>query len=233
MALGTLAGFYSWAQTTADGGVVDTAINQRLSSAEALIKKLVHPYQFETVTETDYLNAPWNSPWLLLPLVPVRTVTSIHYNPTGFAVSANYTSDHLLVAPASGVTNPDYLLEADMRPQGWSRSGRVRRLNRACWGVQYVRPLGRLGSGPEVEARPLKVVYDAGHTSVPADVVEALYMMVSLMYGRRENGAPIASESWNGRSVSYSGPLTSTAALNHPDVQQNLAPYISQIRLGS
>lgn len=228
MALGTLAGWYTWAQRTADGGAMDGAISQRLASAEAAIKRLCHPYQFEAVTQTDVvLDAPWNSNVLILPLTPVRTLTSVYYNPTGLGLAANFDSTHLLTA------NVDYQLLIDLQPEGWSKSGRVRRLNRSTWGVTQHRPHGRLASEPTPGQGMVKVTYAAGHTSVPADVVEALYIMVSLMYGRRETGAPAASESWNARSVSYSGPLTSTAALNHPDVQQLLAPYVTQIRLGS
>lgn len=232
MALGTLAGMKTDLGITGTDATRDAALTAMLASVEAAIKKLCHPYQFEAVTETDYLNAPWNSPWLVLPLVPVRSITSIHYNPLAFGVSANFDSEHLLTAPGDDVTNPDYVLETDMRPEGWSRSGRVRRLNRATWGVQYVRPLARLGSGPEVESRCLKVVYAAGHTSVPADVTQALYLATRLVYERR-TGTPLTSEGWNGYSAGYAGPFTATAAVTSPDVYQMLSPYLSPVRVGS
>jgi hypothetical protein len=138
---------------------------------------------------------------------------------------------HLLTAPGTDVTNPDYVLETDMHPEGWSRSGRVRRLSRGVWGVRYNRPLARLGFGPEVEPKPLKVIYAAGHTTVPADVSLAVYMATMLMYQRR-TGAPVTSESWNGYSVGYAGPFTATAAVTSPDVYQLLAPYVSHVRVG-
>lgn len=227
MALGTLSGWYAWAKLTADGGAVDAAITQRLTSAEAAIKRLVRPYQLESVTQTDVvLDAPYNSDTLLLPLVPVRAVTSIYFNPVGKGLAANFTSDHLLAA------NVDYQLVIDMQPEGWAKAGMVRRLNRSFWGAGRVRPYERLGTASIPGPGMVKVTYDAGHTSVPAETTEALYLMVSLMYGRRATGAAVTSESWNGASRSFSGPMTSTAALNHPDVQQLLAPFISQIRVG-
>lgn len=232
MALGTLSGMKAALGISGSDQTRDDALSSLLVQTEAAIKRLCHPYQFEPATETDYLNAPWQSPWLILPLVPVRSITSIHYNPDGFGISANYTSDHLLVAPGAGVTNPDYLLETDMRPQGWSRSGRVRRLNRAYWGVQQVRPFARLGFGAEVEPKPLKVVYEAGHTSVPAEVTQALYLATMLVYQRR-TGAPLTNEGWNGYSAGYAAPFLTTAAVNSPDVMQLLAPYVTHVRVGT
>ena len=232
MALGTLDGLKDSLGVSGTDATRDAALSALMVQCEAAVKRLCKPYQFESVTDTAYLNAPWNSCWLTLPLVPVRSITSIHYNPDAYGISANYTSDHLLVAPAADVTNPDYVLETDMQPEGWSRSGRVRRLSRGVWGVRYNRPLTRLAFGPEVEPKPLKVVYAAGHTTVPTDVSQAIYFATRLMYERR-TGAPLTSEGWNGYSAGYAGPFTATAAVTSPDVYQLLSSFISGLRVGS
>lgn len=233
MALTTLAAYKAFAGLTSTDATRDASLAQMLVQIEAGIKRLCRPYQFESTTQTDIiLPAPWTSPWLLLPLVPVRSITSIYYTPSGYGVVANFTSDTLLVSPAANPTGPDYELEIDMYPEGWSRSGRVRRLGRSIWGYTTVRPFGELATRPEVESGSVKVTYVAGHTTVPADVVEAVHLATSLTYQRRKGGAPVTSSSWNGYSESLAGPFVSTSVLGSPDIQQLLAPYMTQIVVG-
>jgi hypothetical protein len=50
---------------------------------------------------------------------------------------------------------------------------------------------------------------------------------VTLMYNRRVEGAPYASESWNGRSQSIAGPFTAESAVRTPDVLALLTPYLT------
>lgn len=226
MALGTLGGYYAFSGQTADGGTVDASLLAILAGVEAAVKKLCRPFLFEAATLTDViLDAPWASNELLLPAVPVRSVTSVYYNPIARGVVASFTSDHLLTV------GTDYQLPIDDPVNAWSRSGRLRRLNRACWGVSQVRPYGRLGFGPVPEPGSVKVTFAAGCTTVPAEVAEAVYLATSLVYLRRK-GPPVTSSSWNGYSESVAAPFTTTAAVTSPDVLQLLAPYLDQIRVG-
>lgn len=226
MALGTLAGMKSTLGISSTDATRDEALAALLVQAEAAVLKLTAPYEFANVTRTWTLNAPWQSPWLLLPSWPVRSITSILYNPTAAGDTTTFDADlHTLTQYT------DYMLEIDDPKNGWSRSGRVRRLNRSMWGVSYERPLGRLGFGPIPEAGSLRVTAVCGHLTIPEDVTLALYLATRLLYERRA-GAPVTSSSWNGYSESLAGPFTATAAVTSPDVLQLLSPYMSQIRVG-
>jgi hypothetical protein len=227
VAIGTLAGYLAHAGISSTDATRDASLSAILVTTEAAIKRLCYPFLFEPQTLTDViLDAPWASDTLLLPALPVRSITSLYYNPAGKGLAANFDSTHLLSA------NVDYQLVIDDFVNNWSRAGRVRRLNRSVWGVGYLRPLGRLGFGPQPEAGSIKLTAAVGCASVPAEVSQALYLATALVYARR-SGAPVTSSSWNGYSESLAGPFTTTAAVNSPDVMQLLAPYVSQIRLGS
>lgn len=226
MALGTYAGYVAFTGGTYDA-TAQTALTAILGGVEAAVKRLCSPFLFEPATLTDViLDAPWSSDTLLLPALPVRSVTTLYCRADARGVAANFTAADLLTA------GTDYQLVIDDFVNGWARAGRVRRLNRNVWGVEYRRPLGRLGYEPQPGAGAIKVTFEAGCAAVPAEVTQAVYLATGLVYARR-GGAPVTSESWNNASRSFAGPFTADAAVNSPDVMALLAPYTSQIRLGS
>ncbi len=180
----------------------------------------------ETATYTSYLDAPHNTPYIFTRQFPLQTITTLHYNALGYGVSANFTSDHLLTA------GTDYIIDVDDDVTGYAKRGRIRRLNQNYWGVQYTRSLSMpLTNSPQPVPKAIKIVYAAGHTPVPPDLQMGLALAVSLLYARRKTGAPIVSESWNGRSVSYAGPFTTTAVIHSPDVWAFLKPYGNTLSL--
>lgn len=226
MALGTLAELKVTLGITGTDATRDAALASLLVQTSAAVAKLCSPFLFEPQTLTDViLDAPWASNELLLPALPVRSVTSLYYRPDARGVVASFEAANLLTA---GV---DYQLVIDDPVNNWSRAGRVRRLNRSVWGVSYLRPLGRLAFSPQPEAGSVKVTFAAGCAAVPAEVEQAVYFATRLMYERR-TGAPITSESWNGYSQGVAGPFTATAAVTSPDVYQLLSGYITHLRVG-
>ena len=158
---------------------------------------------------------------LILPVVPVRSITSIHLRYDGAGVDANYTSDYLLAADGT-----EYYLPLDWQPEGYSRSGVVYRRGSSVWGFERRRPLGRLAPATDPNRGALKVVGEFGPASTPDDILSAANLAVSLLWNRRATGAPYASESWNGRSQSFAGPFTATSAVRSPDVLDLLRPYL-------
>ncbi len=188
----------------------------------AVINKLIRPYQLEPITQTqEILDAPIE-PYLLTELVPVRSLTSVWLNggangdPSAFNLTLDLLTEFI-----------DYQLILDMQPEGWSRSGRVRRVGQSVWGTQWRRPPTRLTAELDPNRGSVMLTYEAGHTSVPADVTEAACLNVSLILKRKLSGAPAVSESWNGYSASLASAFLQTAAILSPDVIAALAPYMS------
>jgi hypothetical protein len=226
VSLGSLGEYRDFAGLSSTDATRDASLATILAGVEAAIKKLCSPFLFEAATLTDLiLDAPWASPYLLLPAVPVRSVTSLYYRQDARGVAGSFTSDDLLTA------GTDYQLVIDDPVNNWSRAGRVRRLTRSVWGVSYERPLGRLGFNPTPEAGSIKATLAVGCTVVPAEVTQALYLATSLVYQRRQK-PPVSNEGWNGYSVGYAAPFTATAAIHSPDVYGLLLPYVTQIRVG-
>lgn len=201
-------------------GAASTSIAAICTAVDAAIKRLLLPYLPESATVTDeILDAPPTRD-LILRRRPVRSITSLYYRADADAVAANFTSDYLLVA------GTDYSLLIDDPVNGWSQSGIVRRLGGSVWGYGWYRDPTTLAPRLESGRGSIKVTYAAGPSSVPSDIEAAAVLMVSMIYGRKEQGAPFASESWNGRSQSLAGQYTAESALNSPDVKALLRPYI-------
>jgi hypothetical protein len=174
------------------------------SVSDALSHKL-RPFLAEPQTLTFYCDAP-ASDILILPVRPIRALTSLYLNPAANGVSTNFTSADLLTP---GV---DYYMPLDPI-DSISRSGMVYRRGGGwysggfAWGYENVPRAGLLGSKMDSNKGAIKVVADCGTASVPTAITAAAVMAVSLLMNRRKTGAALSNESWGGYSYGYAGPL--------------------------
>ena len=95
------------------------AIGRICSSVDAAIKKLIYPFYPEPVTLTDVvLDAPTGNT-LILPALPVRSITSLSVHWWANGDPSVFTSDDLWTQ------YDDYYLPLDHPVEGYSRSGLV------------------------------------------------------------------------------------------------------------
>lgn len=223
--IASVPNYLTFAGITSADATRDASLAAVIAACERAVKQLCRPYQLEAGTGTWVLNAPWSSPWLVLPVVPVRSITALYYRSDAKGDASLFTSDYLLTQYT------DYMLEVDDKVNNFAKGGRVRRLNRAAWGVQQVRPPGRLAFDPAEEPGSIYVTCQTGHLTPPSDVAQAVNMMTSKVYHSRKFGAIAASASLNG--ASYSLPAGAVAgALRDPNVLDLLAPYMPAMRVG-
>lgn len=213
------ASTYSTYTGTSYTGADATALAAIISAVDAAIKRTIRPFYPESTTVTDaVLDAPVG-PVLLLPVVPVRSITSLYLNYSANGVVADFTSDHLLMA------GDDYHLPLDGVVEGYSRSGRVFRRGASSWGRERVFMVDRIAPQTTPARGAIKATFAAGPTSVPDDLVQAAVLATSLLFHRKVAGAPFGSESWNGYSAGIAGPFTAAGVLRTPDIAALLAPY--------
>ena len=196
-----------------------TALSGWCAGVNNAVRKHLRPYSPDSVTLTSFvMDAPTGNV-LLLPVLPVRTLTSVYWRPGANGEVAAFTSDDLLTV------NDDYWMPTDPF-DGYSRKGEVYRRGMSSWQGEY-RYANPRSLAPQHDPGRGAILLNAtcGETSVPDAITSACALMVSLIYARRKDGAPYASESWNGRSQSLAGAFTATAALHSPDVQALLAPF--------
>lgn len=189
------------------------------AAVDRAIREAVFPFVPDPVTVTSHvMDAPVGNA-LLLPLTPARSITSIYLRWGADGDPALFTSDYLLTAYT------DYVLHLDRPDLGYSKSGIVRRRGSSSWGYEMRRPVGRLAAATDPNRGAVCVTYAAGPASVPDDIFGAACQAVSLLWGQRSDGAPAASESWNGYSRSLSGPYTAAGVLETPTIASVLASY--------
>jgi hypothetical protein len=197
-----------------------TALAGWTAAVDAAVRKMIRPFLPDPQTLTLYLDAPPTNK-LISPVVPIRSITSIHLRYDGAGVDANYTEDYLLAADGT-----EYALPLDWQPEGYSRAGIVYRRGSSAWGYERRYPAGRLAPATDPNRLAIKLVGAFGPASVPDDIVAAATIATTLLYSRRETGVPLNSESWNSYSYGASGPFTAAAAVATPDVLALLAPYL-------
>ncbi len=219
MAIITAATYQTLSDQTFTGSTLDS-VTAWCAGVSAAILKAIRPFQPEPITQTDIiLNAPIDE-FLILPIVPVRSITSVYYNPFANGNPAAFTSDDLLAAT-------QYQLMTT-QPEGYSRSGLLRRCGLSnLWGADWRNPVTMLASKLVPLYGAIKVTYLAGPASLPADIQDAAVLAVSLMLQRKKTGAPLSSEGWNGYNYSLASAFTATSAVNSPDVLDMLMPYRS------
>lgn len=205
------------------------SIGSIVIEVDAAIKRLCRPWLFEPQTFTNViLDAPLEDE-LLLPVIPVRSITSLYVSPAANGDPTLFTANDLL-APYTG-----YLLDLDDPVNGYSKSGVVYCRNAGgwlggsggSWGGEVRGSAGRLTGELTPGRRAIKVSFLAGCLTVPDDVRLAANMATSLIYFRRLRGVTAQSESWNGASYSLASPMLAMAALESPDVANRLSGYCS------
>jgi hypothetical protein len=219
MAVLSLDHYHTLTGITSTDATRDAALTAILAAVDAAIKKYVAPFYPEPTTITDaILDAPPHN-ILQLPVLPVRSLTSLYLRWGADGDAALFTSDYLLTV------NTDYYMPVDDKIHAYSRSGHVYRRGWSIWALERRWHVGRLAGQIDPARGAIKATFTAGPAAVPEDIELAAMLMTSLIYARRTDGAPTTSESWNGYSRGVGGPFTATAALASPDVAALLAPY--------
>lgn len=209
--------------TTTTDATRDAAITAILADVDAAFRHALKPFYPGPVTITDHVMDAPRSQYLYLPVVPVRSITSIYLHwfwgeSTGDP--ASFTAADLLTQ------YDDYYMPIDTLPENYSRSGLVHRRRASAWGAEWTRPVGRLASALQPARGSLKISWLAGPASVPDDIAGVASLATSMLYRRRTHGMPATSESWNGYSTSWAAPFL-TSFLESPDVQVVLRRYQS------
>jgi hypothetical protein len=189
------------------------ALTAWCGAVESAVRKFLRPYSPDPKVLTDHVMDCPTGNVLTLPVLPVRTLTSIHWlaGANGDATLLD-TADNLLTA------NTDYWMPVDPF-DGVSRTGKVYRRGRSSWSGEQRYPNRRSLAPVEEPGRGELLINAAcGEAAVREEVTGACVLMVSHLMQRRKTGAPYASESWNGYSRTSATPFL-VAALYSPDVQ--------------
>lgn len=200
-------------------GADATALTAWCSYVDAAVKRLVSPFVLEATTYTDKVCDAPTRDVLYLPVYPIRSITSIYFNPNANGEVAAFTSDYLLTA------NDDYYMPID-DPDGYSRWGKVFRRGFSGWGYEWQTFINRLAPTLTSNRGAIKYTVAAGPASVPDDVVAACVLAVSMLMQRKEGGVPSTSEGWNGGSFSAAASYLATSVLQSPDCQLFLSKYM-------
>lgn len=217
MAIITATTWQAYRGTTVTGDDLTSAA-AICAAVDQAIRRAIFPFVPEPTTVTDCVFDAIVGPALELPVIPVRSITSLYVRWGANGDATAFTSDDLL-------TNyDDYYLPIDDPVRAYSRSGVVHRRGGVSWGYELRRPYGRLAWAVDPNRGAVKVTMACGPTSVPDDLFMVAANAVTLLYTRRSTGAAYASESWNGRSQSLAGPFLS-GALSTPDALEVLANY--------
>lgn len=162
--------------------VTDTSEDDKLltllDAAEAAVARYLNRNLLQA-TYTEYFDG-MGRPTLVLSHRPVVSVTGVWVDPVGyygqsaggFAASTALTqgADFALIAPGTNEKNPGTLR---MLSALWDGTG--------------------LSNWPQGQGN-IKVTYVAGYTQVPADVSQAVAMIVGQMIAQAGNGLPMQSE---------------------------------------
>lgn len=217
MAIISAATYASYTNTSYSGGDA-TAITAICAAVDVAIKKLIRPFLPEDTTVTNLICDAPVSNVLCLPAYPVRSITSLYLRYGASGDASAFTSDDLLTQYTQ------YYMPIDPI-DGFSRRGLVYRRGASIWGHEMRYPLGRLAPQVDPNRGAIKATLVCGPTSVPADIVQAAVLAVSLIFARKKSGAPVTSASLNGGSYSLAAPLV-TAVVESPDVLGFLRPYL-------
>lgn len=169
-----------------------------IGSAEDFVRRYCGR-KFTYGTYTEYLNA-YPSQELHLRETPVHSVTSVHVDTSGYAGQSAGAFD----AATEIEQGVDFYLDTTNNIDGVSSVGRLIRIN-GFWGVNSVRPYGRLAYTPTKSQATVKVVYVAGYSIIPYDLKTAIATMVKQSALSIPYGGMITSQSGEGYSRSIAG----------------------------
>lgn len=229
MALATLANLKTYLGITVS--TEDSRLQMMLDAAMAGIIQACIGYQFEQATFTEYYQP--DGTILILKRRPVQSITSIYEDPSAAwgQASGAFGSDTLLTE------GEDYALHKDGSGNNGeiSRSGLVERIGRTWARVTKPVMISGTNSGSLLQKvvpalGAVKATYVAGYTTVPADVVLAVYAEVDMMrLMRKKGGGTVQSESLG----EYSYSLANVDKASHPfgyflspQTATLLAPYL-------
>jgi hypothetical protein len=218
MSVLSLADFKVLSGITSTDATRDAALTAILAAVDAAIKKYVAPFYPEPTTITDaILDAPPHNV-LQLPVLPVRSITSLYLRWGADGDAALFTSDYLLTV------NTDYYMPVDDKIHAYSRSGHVYRRGWSIWALEQRWHVGRLAGQIDPARGAIKATFTAGPASVPEDIELAAMLMTTKLYQSRTFGTQVTSASLNGGSYSL-GSGGTAGILQDPTVSALLAPY--------
>lgn len=216
MALVTLSGLkdYLGIETTTEDGFLNAVI----PGVEAALKRLIG-FEIEAQNSLTEYYAGNNSNFLRLRETPVRSVTSVFVDPSGawgqyaggFAASTQLTA------------GLDYYLRMDGPLGLTSASGTLVRLGNRVWPGKVVNEVGLLTNYKVAGEGNIKVVYNSGFETIPADIVLAVYQICAQIRLARQTGMNIQSESFEDYSYSLGTPDTDLMKIG--TVSQVVATY--------
>jgi len=198
----------------------DASLSALISAFDGAVKKLCQQ-NIEQSTWTHYFDAPYDTPDLILREGPVSSITSLYYDPAGYAGQGAdaFASTTQLTAGTDFFLVPD---QAD----GTSKRRRVRRIGMSSWASPLLlRPYSSLSARPTSPVGAIKCVYVAGFSSVPADLTYAVNLAVARAYQMREKGVAYTSESWNGRSEAVESSALAAGILRQVDIWSVIQRY--------
>jgi hypothetical protein len=141
----------------------------------------------------------------LLPLQqrPINSVASVYVDEGGYwgQASGAFAAGTLLTA------GTEYAIKLDAVGGATGASGMLYRIDGVWPKYDAYRP-GTISSIPVLAPGNIKVTYNAGYTTIPADVAMACEFLVANTKRSIKTGAPISSEGWEG----YSYQVDSAAA---------------------
>jgi hypothetical protein len=157
-------------------------------------------YDPQSVASTVYLDGN-GTEFLVLPRKPVpsaASITSVWLDAGGYygTVTDSFHATETLLT-----SGEDYYYQAN------SQAGILVRMG-TFWPVSRRRPLGRLGWESAPLLGSVKVTFTSGLTAVQmVDIAEACYSLSATFYQQRFGLGLPQSESLDGRSLSFSGPM--------------------------
>ena len=190
-----------------------------VAAIDGQIKSLTRQ-RLEAGTATEYHDAPADRDVIHLRELPVRAVTSVHYDAGGYyGQGANaFAAATLLTAGTDYAWAPD-------QPDGTSRSGRLQSL-RGNWGRGFfVRPPYSLDVRRQSNPGAIRVIYSYGYLVIPEDLKAAAMMAVSRLLAVLPTGLVTTSENWNGYGFSTDSSALAKGILKSPDIWLVLSRY--------
>jgi hypothetical protein len=216
MALIDLARWQAYTGRTVTGEEA-VAVSYWAQAVDSVLQRVLWPTLAEPATITQIYDAPPVRDIVLSPR-PVRIINWVRFNPQAQGDPLAFDANHT-------VPPKEYQLVIDDPVTNISRCGVLRR-NGKVWGYTWWSPPLSLAVSLRALRGAIQVQYEAGYSEVPPAIVAAAAQAVTLCMQRRRQGVPPNSEGWNGYTVSWSPQALALAAIQHPDVERLLLPYL-------
>ena len=200
--------------STPYGSLSDATLNLYIAEVSALISEWVGR-EFALTAYTEYYSGS-GTPLLVLNQRPVTVVTNVWEDIDGYwGTSPDAFDADPLVAGVNYALVPD-------QSDGSSRAGLVQNL-RGVWRKRWTYATGLLTPQLTSGMGNYKVSYTAGFSTIPKDIEMCCNLAIALLRRMAPWGAPLASESYEERSVSFFNEMTKWGILSR--VVMYLARY--------